>query len=581
MASRDILEKLHRYSVCNDLAKGQVVVDLCCGEGYGPWLLSSIATRVRAFDASSGNIAKARETFGGHDRLSFDVRRSGDSLPLAENEAGLVVVTEAEALPITEADLREVVRILRPDGVLLVGTRGSAAGERALTKLENMLRRCFKHVAEWGQVTATVSLMADPDIRASNADSYRGYTRLNGRTGQDLGPGMIELPEGSAKVFLCTNSPFRDPPAPSMFVMGPDVAIHEALVRNKGAEEDGRRRAEGYGVFVAALGGMLSRLTGRPVTSDLGDLMDAMRKVVEATAAATEENIALKAEQRLQAAELARRERVLEEKNLLRSVLEDTQKKLLAAELEKVAGAERVAAAKREQVVIRAETDTAIAQRLAQQRRVKRLRLLTVEASEQLEQTAAAFERNQERADKAALAAARFASRTMHELAAPAEARYRFNLWQRALERVRAKGQSKSGAGFFVAQGDAANRHRDWALAASHYAAALLRDWTLAPIWVQFGHALKEQGFLEDAGFAYREAARADPSSVDALTHLAHLMKRVGDDNAAMQTFKKIVQLDPENDGACEALGKFQTGDGAVRLSQLSSRLKAEAEALD
>ena len=58
-----------------------------------------------------------------------------------------------------------------------------------------------------------------------------------------------------------------------------------------------------------------------------------------------------------------------------------------------------------------------------------------------------------------------------------------------------------------------ADRARDagkWELASGHYRAALLRNPINPPIWVQYGHVLKESGYLEEAERAYRRAIAND-----------------------------------------------------------------------
>src|SRR5215469_5473246 len=62
----------------------------------------------------------------------------------------------------------------------------------------------------------------------------------------------------------------------------------------------------------------------------------------------------------------------------------------------------------------------------------------------------------------------------------------------------------------FVAQGDAARDMGNWGQAEEMYQMALQGDPSAAPIWVQYGHALKEQDKLAPALEAYRTALRLD-----------------------------------------------------------------------
>ena len=76
----------------------------------------------------------------------------------------------------------------------------------------------------------------------------------------------------------------------------------------------------------------------------------------------------------------------------------------------------------------------------------------------------------------------------------------------------------------------------DWETAARHYRTALRRNPRNAPIWIQYGHALKESGEHARAEAAYRTAIESGPELPDAHLQLAHLLKvqgRIDDAKAA------------------------------------------------
>lgn len=79
-----------------------------------------------------------------------------------------------------------------------------------------------------------------------------------------------------------------------------------------------------------------------------------------------------------------------------------------------------------------------------------------------------------------------------------------------------------------IRRGDAARARREWDVAAREYRAALSKEDHLSHIWVQMGHALKEQGKLESASNAYQQAIVLEPQDVDAHVHLAHVFKKLG-----------------------------------------------------
>ena len=89
-----------------------------------------------------------------------------------------------------------------------------------------------------------------------------------------------------------------------------------------------------------------------------------------------------------------------------------------------------------------------------------------------------------------------------------------------------------------VALADKANSQRRWAEAAKAYADALAVRPDAAAIWVQYGHSLKEQGFLSQAERAYQEAAALDGSNADTHLQLGHLYKLIGNTEKAIAAFE-------------------------------------------
>jgi hypothetical protein len=108
-----------------------------------------------------------------------------------------------------------------------------------------------------------------------------------------------------------------------------------------------------------------------------------------------------------------------------------------------------------------------------------------------------------------------------------------------------------------------ADRARDaaeWELAAQLYRKALGRNPCTAPIWVQYGHALKESGKLRDpdklaqAELAYRRALSLDPGIADTYLQLGHVLKLQGNTNAAEAAYLRALVLDPQLTSSIEEL---------------------------
>jgi hypothetical protein len=99
-----------------------------------------------------------------------------------------------------------------------------------------------------------------------------------------------------------------------------------------------------------------------------------------------------------------------------------------------------------------------------------------------------------------------------------------------------------------------ANRARDagqWGLATQLYRKALDRDSRNSPIWVQYGHALKESGERRDpdklaqAEVAYRRALSLDAGVADTYLQLGHVLKLQGKTEEARAAYLRALALDP------------------------------------
>ena len=92
-----------------------------------------------------------------------------------------------------------------------------------------------------------------------------------------------------------------------------------------------------------------------------------------------------------------------------------------------------------------------------------------------------------------------------------------------------------------------ADRARDtgqWERAAEYYREALRRNAQNAPIWVQYGHVLKEAGYLAQAEKAYRTALVYDRRRADSLLQLGHVLKLQGKEEEARAAYLRALALD-------------------------------------
>jgi len=119
-------EHLHRYAYATTLVRNKRVLDLACGEGYGTKMLAAAATSVVGVDIDDSVIRHASEKYG-----SANVRfllGSITAVPLKDDHSiDVMICFEAiEHIEDQEALLREVERLLTPDGIFIVSTPNKA-----------------------------------------------------------------------------------------------------------------------------------------------------------------------------------------------------------------------------------------------------------------------------------------------------------------------------------------------------------------------------------------------------------------------------------------------------------------------
>jgi tetratricopeptide (TPR) repeat protein len=122
-----------------------------------------------------------------------------------------------------------------------------------------------------------------------------------------------------------------------------------------------------------------------------------------------------------------------------------------------------------------------------------------------------------------------------------------------------------------------ANRARDagkWEIASGHYRTVLLRNPNNPPIWVQYGHVLKESGHLGEAERAYRRAIAYDRRVADSHLQLGHVLKLEGKKEEARVAYLQAFALDPSlDDASCELAG---FGWSEAHISELRGMLRAD-----
>jgi tetratricopeptide (TPR) repeat protein len=120
---------------------------------------------------------------------------------------------------------------------------------------------------------------------------------------------------------------------------------------------------------------------------------------------------------------------------------------------------------------------------------------------------------------------------------------------------------------WFISRADRARDSRNWVSAAQNYQKALNQKPDNSPIWVQYGHALKESGNLSEAENAYRKSLNIDPELADTHLQLGHLLKIQGRQIEASAAYLRALVLDPALDHATLELKGLGWTSGRIQLA--------------
>ena len=136
-------DHMARYGFAADRAQG-ATLDLGAGVGYGAAIIATgqSVDLVIAFDISSDALAFGKNSYG--DTISFVTGDAG-ALPFSEHSLDSIVCLEAiEHVPDANKVLREIARVLRPEGLLIISTPNKWATSPLSKRPINPY-----HVREW------------------------------------------------------------------------------------------------------------------------------------------------------------------------------------------------------------------------------------------------------------------------------------------------------------------------------------------------------------------------------------------------------------------------------------------------
>lgn len=139
-------------------------------------------------------------------------------------------------------------------------------------------------------------------------------------------------------------------------------------------------------------------------------------------------------------------------------------------------------------------------------------------------------------------------------------------------------GRRRSQLAALLAIADGARDRRDWSGAAPAFAHLLALDPGNGPIWIQYGHVLKELGSIAEAERAYARAVALLPNDADAHLQHGHALKLVGKREQAIAALAEALRVDPGCSAAYDELLRLGERDRAGESGARAMRTRAFAK---
>jgi 2-polyprenyl-3-methyl-5-hydroxy-6-metoxy-1,4-benzoquinol methylase/GT2 family glycosyltransferase/ADP-heptose:LPS heptosyltransferase len=217
-------EHWHRYMYATQFVSGKKVLDIACGEGYGSDYLSNFASEVVGVDISNEAVDFAKKKYT-KSNVSF-LQGSAAQIPVDGENVFDVIVSFETIEHISESDqanfLREAVRLLKPDGKLIISTPDKKnysdipnfrnefhIKEFYQDEFKKFLKVGFENVYLLGQRISVGSHLWSLDEEHENLNVSKNYlisTNLNG--------GFCEAKKESGEIYfvaICSNVPVLFP----------------------------------------------------------------------------------------------------------------------------------------------------------------------------------------------------------------------------------------------------------------------------------------------------------------------------------------------------------------------------------
>lgn len=172
-------EHLQRYHAIKHLVDGKTVLDAATGEGYGASILSETASQVYAIDIDRASIDRASRTYS-KSNLAY-LEASIERLPFPDLSMDVVVsfeTIEHVGAELQSAFLKEIARVLKHDGLLIISTPNKAVYSDARSfnnpfhvkefykqEFVDFLKLYFPRVQLYHQKNEIISLLTDMSVQ--------------------------------------------------------------------------------------------------------------------------------------------------------------------------------------------------------------------------------------------------------------------------------------------------------------------------------------------------------------------------------------------------------------------------------
>lgn len=201
------IEHLHRYAFAMEYVSNKIIVDIASGEGYGSNLLAGVASHVIGVDVSQEAIDFACQKYI-KPNLEFKVG-SADSIPVLDNSVDVVVSFETlEHHEKHDEMMKEIVRILKPEGLMIISTPDKSIYHRRdpdniyhvkelyFDEFTSLVKKHFKESAFIEQKIIFGSLLSLKHSNPSGAEKLSFYSGNFDRIkfSLDLSKDMINQP---------------------------------------------------------------------------------------------------------------------------------------------------------------------------------------------------------------------------------------------------------------------------------------------------------------------------------------------------------------------------------------------------